>query len=521
MTHKNIRRLKVAALALLLTTLFAAVVSAQPSLFLNISTDKQIYYVGDTVQITGNVTLDGSPLTDALVAIQVNSPSQTPFVLRTVQTGPIQTANWKVNITEAYTCDVQGNPKESFILGSTAYYKIKWRNYSNDPQFVMIAIYIEYSNKAPCKAYFPFYEWTPPQTEQSLITSFEVFSNSPLGVTTLYASLLTQTPKEDGYPYCPEKNTTFLITSSLGGSWTLSSTVTPLSPPNFDMKFSLLYAEPGTYYIYGATAYNRDQVSNSLTFGVQPKTVPPVAYFEYSPMPAGVNMTITFDASGSLAQGYNDTIIRYEWRFGDGTPAVIKTTPTVTHVFTANATFMVSLNVTDNEGLWNSTSKSVDIHVYIPPKADFTWLPNLPYVTQIVTFDASISTLGWNGTGYPPIISYHWDFGDGYIANVTTPTVNHPYLLGGNFTVTLTIKDSEGQQSYKSKIITVYEQPPQGNGDVDGNGRVDMTDVIIVVTAFGSTPEKPNWDPRADIDNNGRVDMSDVVVVVSNFGKEY
>jgi len=521
MKCKTICRLTVPALTLLLIISLTVIVSAQQGLFLNISTDKQTYYVGDTVQVTGNVTLDGSPLTNALVAIQVNSPSQTPFVLRTVQTGPIQTANWKVNITELYTCDTQGNPKDSFTLGSTAYYKIKWKNYSNDPQFVMIAIYIEYSNKAPLKAYFPFYEWTPAQTEQSLTTSFEIYGNSPLGVTTLYASLLSQTPKEDGYPYCPEKNTTFLIKSLIGDSEILSSTVTPLTTPNFNMTFSLLYAQPGTYYVYGATAYNRDQVSNSLTFGVQPKTVPPVAYFGYSPMPAGVNMTITFDASGSLAQGYNDTIIRYEWRFGDGTPPIIKTTPTVTHVFTANTTFMVSLNVTDNEGLWDSTSKSVDVHVYIPPKADFTWSPNPPYVNQIVTFDASISQLGWNGTGHPPIISYHWDFGDGYTTNVTTPTVNHSYLLGGNFTVTLTIKDSEGQQSYKSKIITVYEPPTQGNGDVDGNGRVDMTDVIIVVTAFGSTPEKPNWDPRADIDNNGRVDMSDVVVVVSNFGKEY
>jgi len=39
------------------------------------------------------------------------------------------------------------------------------------------------------------------------------------------------------------------------------------------------------------------------------------------------------------------------------------------------------------------------------------------------------------------------------------------------------------------------------------------------VSAFGSTPTKPNWDPRADIDQNGRVDMTDVVIVVSNFGK--
>jgi len=44
---------------------------------------------------------------------------------------------------------------------------------------------------------------------------------------------------------------------------------------------------------------------------------------------------------------------------------------------------------------------------------------------------------------------------------------------------------------------------------------------MIVVKAFGSTPEKPNWDPRADTDGNGRVDMTDIMTVVRNFGKKY
>jgi PKD repeat protein len=232
-------------------------------------------------------------------------------------------------------------------------------------------------------------------------------------------------------------------------------------------------------------------------------------------------MTLTFDASGSLAQGFNDTIVRYEWRFGDEMPPVIKTEPKVTKVFTQNVTYIVTLNVTDSEGLWNTTSKSVDVFIYIPPKADFTWSPNPPYAGQLVTFDAGITILGWNGTAAPPIVSYFWDFGDGYTINVSTPTVTHTYALGNNYTVTLTVKDKQGQQGYKSKVLTILSQPPQGNGDVDGDGRVTMTDIIIVVAAFGSTTGKPNWDPRADIDKNGKVDMTDIMIVVSNFGKKY
>jgi hypothetical protein len=46
-----------------------------------------------------------------------------------------------------------------------------------------------------------------------------------------------------------------------------------------------------------------------------------------------------------------------------------------------------------------------------------------------------------------------------------------------------------------------------------------MTDLITVLRAFGSTPGKPTWNPIADVDQNGRVDMTDVMVVLVNFGK--
>jgi len=36
---------------------------------LNISTDKQIYYTGDIVKITGNVTVNGAPVSDDLVGV--------------------------------------------------------------------------------------------------------------------------------------------------------------------------------------------------------------------------------------------------------------------------------------------------------------------------------------------------------------------------------------------------------------------------------------------------------------------
>ncbi|MGC8784298.1 MAG: dockerin type I domain-containing protein [Armatimonadota bacterium] len=56
------------------------------------------------------------------------------------------------------------------------------------------------------------------------------------------------------------------------------------------------------------------------------------------------------------------------------------------------------------------------------------------------------------------------------------------------------------------------------NGDCDGDNEVTLLDFGIVVNAFGSTPNDPNWDPRADLDGDLEVTLFDYGIVVRNFG---
>lgn len=130
-------------------------------------------------------------------------------------------------------------------------------------------------------------------------------------------------------------------------------------------------------------------VENTTVFSVESAQTPPQASFTYSPLEPYVNMTITFDALASTAEGYNDTIVKYEWDFGDGTPKVVETTPTTTHVFASVDTYIVTLNVTDSEGLWSTTSEPITTLPPTGPTADFIWYPSTPIVNQTVTFDAT------------------------------------------------------------------------------------------------------------------------------------
>lgn len=55
--------------------------------------------------------------------------------------------------------------------------------------------------------------------------------------------------------------------------------------------------------------------------------------------------------------------------------------------------------------------------------------------------------------------------------------------------------------------------------DLNGDGKVDMQDLYIVIQAFGSYPDHPKWNPIADVDSDDKVDLRDVYLVIKSFGK--
>lgn len=56
-------------------------------------------------------------------------------------------------------------------------------------------------------------------------------------------------------------------------------------------------------------------------------------------------------------------------------------------------------------------------------------------------------------------------------------------------------------------------------GDVNGDGYVNMTDADLVTAAFGSVPGAPNWNMAADLNQNNIVNAADANIVAANFGR--
>ena len=81
------------------------------------------------------------------------------------------------------------------------------------------------------------------------------------------------------------------------------------------------------------------------------------------------------------------------------------------------------------------------------------------YEAENRTFDGSNSS---DPDGQTDIISYHWDFGDGYTAN--TAIAFHSYVEDGIYTATLTVTDSSGNTDSDSIIVTVNHLAPNIGG---------------------------------------------------------
>jgi hypothetical protein len=56
-------------------------------------------------------------------------------------------------------------------------------------------------------------------------------------------------------------------------------------------------------------------------------------------------------------------------------------------------------------------------------------------------------------------------------------------------------------------------------GDANGDGAVDIYDLVIAANSFGRRSGDPGWDERADFNRDGLIDVFDLVIAAVNFGK--
>jgi len=89
----------------------------------------------------------------------------------------------------------------------------------------------------------------------------------------------------------------------------------------------------------------------------------------------------------------------------------------------------------------------------------------------------------------------------------------------GNYTIAYYSIDNAGNtEPIKEANVTLcrsYDNP----GDLNGDGKVDISDLVMAVNAIPSVSGMSNWNPNADINNDGLCDVADLVRIISYCGQ--
>ncbi|NLF30793.1 MAG: hypothetical protein GX591_07895 [Planctomycetes bacterium] len=218
--------------------------------------------------------------------------------------------------------------------------------------------------------------------------------------------------------------------------------------------------------------------------------------------------TVTLDGTGSTGAG-GLPIASYRWVTGS---TVLATTATADAALPLGEN-AITLTVTDSGG--NSATALVRLTVQTPPLVANAG----PDRTVIDTDGDGLQLVALDGTGSfardTTITNYVWSFGTTMLAlGPTAGTV----LPVGQWTLTLTITDSAGDQAADDVVITVQAASAPTPGDCDSDGDVDLDDFVILKQNFGTPGGATQAD--GDLDGDGDVDLDDFVILKQNFGQQ-
>jgi PKD repeat protein len=124
-------------------------------------------------------------------------------------------------------------------------------------------------------------------------------------------------------------------------------------------RISHIYKESGTYNVT-LTVFDKNLGTDSTSVSIKILNVDPTANIIVDKIQALVGEAISFDGMNSTDTESDTTNLNFFWDFNDGTTSTL---PKVVHVFSSSGTFMVTLNVTDDDG---SVAKT-DIYITVAP----------------------------------------------------------------------------------------------------------------------------------------------------------
>lgn len=239
-------------------------------IIITVQTDRQVYNVGEQVNISGTVIYDGQPLSNSLVAIEVDDRA-IPILYRTVNTGTNPPGPFKVEMINAFLGDINGNPVTNAKRGSTYYIWLVYKNNEDRPVKAALCFTIMDPNNSPLFAHMMFLGDVPAGGPWLAGYQWTVPSDAATGTATVYGNAYTDDPKNGGTPHSPEKSSTFnIVTTTSAMSSEVQTTAPAQNITQASGSYQLIYKIPnkgarlGNYTVY-ANVFHLGYKSTSTT----------------------------------------------------------------------------------------------------------------------------------------------------------------------------------------------------------------------------------------------------------------
>ena len=234
----------------------------------------------------------------------------------------------------------------------------------------------------------------------------------------------------------------------------------------------------------------------------------PAASFTVSPAAPVSGSAVSFASTSTDPDG---TIASQAWdldndgAFDDGTAA------TASKAFAKAGTYTVRLQVTDNDGGTNATSKTVTVSNR-PPVASFGSSPASPTTADSVAF-TSTST---DPDGF--IASQAWDLdNDGAFDDGTAANASKTFAKAGNYTVRLQVTDDDGATNSVSKTVTVANRAPVAAFGISPAS--PSTGQAVTLTSSSTDPDGTVASQAWDLDNDGAYDDGTAATASQTYAK--
>jgi len=100
-----------------------------------------------------------------------------------------------------------------------------------------------------------------------------------------------------------------------------------------------------------------------------------------------------------------------------------------------------------------------------------------------------------------------------------TFTWNATGFAYGNYTISAYASPVQGEKDISDNLMsrTVTLTIP---GDINGDGSVNLQDLVFLAKAYGSSLGTARWNANADINGNLKVDLPDLVILAKNYTKK-